>query len=75
MVQVKDGSRIERLVEKFNANRKSYNDSIRGKKVWVRPSVPDGGVVGFKIVVSSEEEQRMKEIYEELVRKRRDGGK
>lgn len=42
--------RVDRLLNRISTHRKRYSDSIKGEKVFVRPSVPRGGVVEFKVL-------------------------
>jgi len=42
--------RADRLLSRIISHRKKYSESIKDAKVFVRPSVPRGGVVEFKIL-------------------------
>lgn len=50
--------RADRLLNRIISHRKKYSESIKDTKVFVRPSVPRGGVVEFKILRNDLDQNR-----------------
>ncbi len=67
--------RIDRLVKKVIADRKAYQESIKGKTVWVRPNFPRSGVVGFHILTTPEDEKKRTDALKRIERRERDAGR
>lgn len=73
-IKIKE-KRIDRLVKKVIADRKAYQDSIKGKTVWVRPNFNRSGVVGFQILTTPEDEKKMTDALKRIERRERGAGK
>ena len=67
--------RIDRLLKKVIADRKAYQESIKGKTVWVRPNFPRSGVVSFHILTTPEDEKKRADALKRIQRRERASGK
>lgn len=57
--------RVARLWNKVVDNRQRYIDSVKGERVFVKPSIPMGGVLSIKILGSRpiEKSDKTREKY------------